>query len=513
MGEDDIFDIFPDVDFDGDHDLQDALLLEDMYEEEEQITTLSYPAEDENLTDENDFEDDYDESDPMDCDDEDDYELAIDIPFNVNCELDKTAYPNGIAYRQAQARNYLEYIKEEKWYAEKEKTKRCQFIVADAEVASRYLTVEGVYLYAQAVKDHFKLPFDIPDEWDGGVTSFETLLQDLAEHDANFALEIWEWCLDTFMPDIQYEGYKNDLTHNILLDIGNFIDEFPACIVNYMVKNPAFIDKLILQCTDTLWCIEDFVALAIRGGYVDTARKIMDCAFANPHTTVHDKAVFIDSCIKECSNWEELETMELFENHVFPIVFSETDVRIKNKIPRWQQTIKKYCESVERYNEKYLYSRSNAWRDRYRGNKIDPTRYGSEEEYLADVHESKYRWRKYCSNRLGIDPANYETRAEYDAAVNAEYEKERIAYNQERGIDFENRSVYRFCKVKVDMQDTRYYYYLTGELDLKVGDCVVVPFGRENTLTSGQVMSIGECFGCAFPCHVGLIKTVAKKLV
>ena len=44
MGDHDLFDIFPDVDFDGDHDLQDALFLEDMLEEEERITTSSGPS-------------------------------------------------------------------------------------------------------------------------------------------------------------------------------------------------------------------------------------------------------------------------------------------------------------------------------------------------------------------------------------------------------------------------------------------------------------------------------------
>ena len=187
-------------------------------------------------------------------------------------------------------------------------------------------------------------------------------------------------------------------------------------------------------------------------------------------------------------------------------------MRIKNKIQRWQQTIKEYYETVERDSEKYQYSRVNAWRAQYRGNELDPTRYDSEEEYLTALHERKYGWRKYCSNRFGIVPANYETRAEYDAAVNVEREKERVARNQERRADSEDRSVYRFCKVKVDAQNSRYYYYLTGELELKVGDCVVVPFGKDNILTNGQVISVGECFGCVFPCHVSLIKTVAKKL-
>ena len=38
----DLFDVFPDVDFDGDHDWQDLLFQEDMLEEEERITTSSH---------------------------------------------------------------------------------------------------------------------------------------------------------------------------------------------------------------------------------------------------------------------------------------------------------------------------------------------------------------------------------------------------------------------------------------------------------------------------------------
>ena len=57
MGDHDLFDIFPDVDFDGDHDLQDALFLEDMLEEEERITTSSHPQTAYDLDDDDDDDD------------------------------------------------------------------------------------------------------------------------------------------------------------------------------------------------------------------------------------------------------------------------------------------------------------------------------------------------------------------------------------------------------------------------------------------------------------------------
>lgn len=425
----------------------------------------------------------------------------------VKSEAKRPNYSN-IQRRKLTAKIKLENAENGKFYGSDDELERWRFIAADRSTAARYLTSDGTYLYAQAIKDHFSLPFDIPDEQEKTETLFDTLLRDLVEDNALYAIEIWEWCLDTFMPYIQYSNYKSEITHSVLLNMGCFTDEFPSHIIDHMVKKPSFINKLILQCTDSLWCIGEFVALALKGGHTETAEKIIECAFANPNTDIHDKADFIKSCIDECRDWEELETMELFKEHIFPIVFAESDVRIKNKIPYWQKDMSEYIEYIEKNCDKYAYSRVYAWRAKYRDAAVDPTRYESEEEYLRAVEERKYGWRKYCSNKFGIDPDNFETRAEYDMAISAEYTKEREARERERTSEPINMTLYKFCKVSVNYPDKPYYYYLTGGIALKTGDHVVVPFGPDNTLTDAVVMSAGECYGCAFPCQISKIKTV-----
>ena len=432
---------------------------------------------------------------------------TVDDPINDNTS-GKTKY-SGITIRKNQAKEKLKDYAQ--GYTFGVDVPRCKFIVNDKSIAARYLTVDGVYLYAQAVKDHFKLPFEIPDETDSIETYFETLLQDLVEHNVVQAMCIWEWCLDTFMPYIQYEDYKNNLTHGILLDMGNFIDEFPNHIVDYMVKRPTFIEKLILQCTDSLWCIEDFVIIAIKAGHIETAKRIMECAFNNAHSKVADKARFIKSCIDECSNWEELDTMEAFEQHVFPIVFTQTDVRIKNKIPHWQKQMSEYIAEIEKSSDLYLYSRSNAWREKYKDADESPIGYDSEAEYLRVIEARKYRWRDYCSIRYGINPNDYETRAEYDAAVREEIEKQQVARQKERESSLTDTTLYKFCKVSVNYPERPHYYYLVEELELKVGDRVKVPFGQNNDITDAVVMSIGECYGSSFPCPISKLKKVMKK--
>ena len=388
---------------------------------------------------------------------------------------------------------------------------RCKFILKDEAIAARYLTVDGVFLYAQAIKDNFQLSFDLQDEYDERIMSFETLLQDLAEDNLEKAMNVWNWCLDTFMPHIQYVEYQSELTHSILLDLNNFIDEFPPYIVEYMHQKPSFIEKLIKQCIDTPWSVDDLTVIALKSGFFNTAKSIMECAFACKDVNVTDKARFIKTTIEACMNWDEVETIEAFSKHVFPLVYCEKDVRIKNKISRWEKEIADYIQSVEKNSDKYEYSRVNAWREKYREASLDPTRYTTEEKYLADIEERKHGWRRYCNKRYGVSPEDYETREAYDEAVRIASERETQIMREMRDPASTDIKNYRFCKISLQYPYKPYYYYFTGQLDLKVGDIVVVPFGKADRETEASVVSVGECLGCTLPCEVSSVKYVIRK--
>ena len=388
---------------------------------------------------------------------------------------------------------------------------RCKFILKDESLAARYLTIDGVFLYAQAIKDNFPLPFDVQDEYDERIMSFETLLQDLAEDSLEDAMNVWNWCLNTFMPYIQYVDYQSELTHSILLDLNNFIDEFPPYIVEYMHRNPDFIENLIMRCIDTPWSVDDLTVIALKADFFDTAKRIMECSFACKDVNVTDKARFIKSTIEACMNWEEVETIEAFREHVFPLVYCENDVRIKNKISRWEKQIAEYIQSVEKSSERYEYSRIHAWRQKHRESSLDPTRYETEEEYLAELEEKKHGWRRYCNKRFGVSPEDYETREEYNEAVKIASERETQVMRELRDSVPLDLNSYRFCKISLQYPYKPYYYYFTGQLDVKVGDRVVVPFGKDDRETEAVVVSVGECLGCTLPCDVSSVKHVIRK--
>ena len=114
--------------------------------------------------------------------------------------------------------------------------------------------------------------------------------------------------------------------------------------------------------------------------------------------------------------------------------------------------------------------------------------------------DNKWRDRVKDGSDYGLRPEDFDTEEEYNEALE-EAEEQRKA----------NSRIYRFCKVCLN-ERRPFYYYLAGDLELNVGDNVIVPFGRDNMKVVGLVMAVGACYGIAFPCQVSEIKTVLAKL-
>lgn len=75
----------------------------------------------------------------------------------------------------------------------------------------------------------------------------------------------------------------------------------------------------------------------------------------------------------------------------------------------------------------------------------------------------------------------------------------------------DNGTVYHYCSVQV--QGTRRpYAYLTGGLPLKVGDCVELPFGKDDVLRRGQVKAVMDCTRMVAPWPPEQTKTVIRTI-
>ena len=136
----------------------------------------------------------------------------------------------------------------------------------------------------------------------------------------------------------------------------------------------------------------------------------------------------------------------------------------------------------------------------------------AEDDLTEAVEKRNYltSWRKNAKNSVGIRPEDYRYKCEYDYAVSEAY-KERDA--QKKALKLERLSddkVYAYCKVAINYPNKPYLYYFYKEMELKVGDFVIVPYGCENTETLGVVVALGKCLGMALPCSPDKIKHVKK---
>ena len=205
--------------------------------------------------------------DPEDYETEEEYEEALaeaqerdiraEITFDVSVEcpaLDKLDaireedYPNKRRYNAAYtlANEFVIYCDDD---SEKKEKACCRFILdhADDTLAANYLSCGGSYvnsfLYAQAIKDHFDLPCSLPDEDEKPQMEFYEILVKLAKRDIAFALKIWEWCIEQFVPYAQYDEYVlTDLARDVFDRLYSFSDrkDIIIAVIRCFAEKPDF---------------------------------------------------------------------------------------------------------------------------------------------------------------------------------------------------------------------------------------------------------------------------------
>ena len=94
-----------------------------------------------------------------------------------------------------------------------------------------------------------------------------------------------------------------------------------------------------------------------------------------------------------------------------------------------------------------------------------------------------------------VYPKDFDDETEYMRILNEEKDMWRI---------------YRFCTVCISSNEKDYHYF-TGSADVRVGDYVYVPFGKNNIQVVGEVTSVGECLGLYLPCRLCKMKTIYGK--
>lgn len=449
--------------------------------------------------------------------------FSVDMPgMDALNAINPTDYPNkrqyDAAYHLCDVEQGTAYIPDNS--SKKAESERCKFILAADTIAGKYLTVYDGFLYAQAIKDHFVLPIEIEDEDEEPKTYFDDLFMEIAEEDVELALKIWVWCIKEFGP---YQKYmKNDwsLYNSIISSVDDYPEEFLLLAIKELGTNTDFCQGVLTNNKQFPYGIAQFISKALELEMITEAQVIFTATAMNPTAKGKDIESLIYCIISDCSNWEELETMERFKFNLLPIIKKMNSKRIQRLYPKFVEKVGQYIDSVESSEEKYQYSRKYAWRAScVDGSEydLDPLDYETEDEYQAAIYNEKYGWRRWHSEakRYGINVDEYETEDEYNEVLRQKREEERQARRTPRPqtdpLAATDKTVYNFCSVMFNSSNQP-YTYLMGELNVKIGDTVVVPVGNEGKEVVATVVSTSQHMRLTAPYPVDKAKKIIKKV-
>lgn len=407
-----------------------------------------------------------------------------------------------------------------------EETAVQKFISENKEtiLAAKYLTSDGQFLYAKAVKDHFSLPIALPDETDYREYEFEDIIKKIARKDDWLSLEVWSWCLEQFLPYADYENYaKENMTNDVIDELYQFPDDYRKILALYMEEYPDFRSKIVESAPGVSMNIPEIIVAAIQEELFETAKALFHSSYAKVKDDWEEKIYFINGVISQCKNYSELESIEYFETEFFPVVKQCELPMVKDEIEEWEKQIQEYVKYMEENCEKYEYSRCNSWRCHVPDGSeygMIPTYYSSEEEYMKDLEEYKYGWRECFSDdeNYGLNVNDYETRDEFIKAQKVrrqEVWKEKQAdQKKQREMQsdtiVDDKTIYTYCGVMLP-HSKHPYSYRTDDPQIKVGDVVIVPVGNKGEEVSGTVVSVGQYTRAAVPYPVEETRFVIRK--
>ncbi|MBQ8807570.1 MAG: hypothetical protein IJZ68_14245 [Bacteroidaceae bacterium] len=451
--------------------------------------------------------------------------VSVSYPGQETLEaIKRDAYPDDRSYEAARYMCDLEQgtawiLEDTDVEAEKE---RCRFILDRPCLAAHYLTPYNGFILAQAVRDHFTLPIEVAPEDTESKLSLDDLISEVAEEDSALALDIWVWCIKEFGPHQKYLRHKWSLYGGILGRLDEYPEEFRQLVVKKLGTDTDFAKGVLTDNPDIPYGIADCITTALENGSFQEAQIMFVATVTNPVLRGKDIEAIINSVLCGISNYEELESMELFQKFMMPIIKKINNKRIQRLVPQFMKTVTDYISSVERTVEKYQYSRRYAWRKTCADGKpydLDPLDFETEEEYNKAIQDEKYHWRRWHreASRYGLDVNSFETEDEYETALHEKQaieRQERLAQRQASYVDplaSTDKAIYEFCGVSFG-NHSHPYHYLTGGVDVSIGDQVEVPSNRPEGVNIGTVVSVSKHLRSSAPYPVDRAKTILRKI-
>lgn len=215
---------------------------------------------------------------------------------------------------------------------------RRRFLVEGGCVAARYLTLHDGFLYAQAVKENFPLPIEVPDEDERPVTSLDDLFLDLAEEDPALAVRVWAWIIREFGPYPQYMDGVWMPFNGLLYLTFRFPPEFREIALEELCQNSDF-RRGLLETSPEFPDAGGYIAYALSHGREDQAATLLQSALKNPHGKGVRYEELVQNIFYRMPEDRDPEPWEALERAVFPILEGLPDKRTQRLLPQWKEEV------------------------------------------------------------------------------------------------------------------------------------------------------------------------------
>lgn len=334
---------------------------------------------------------------------------------------------------------------------------RCEFILKNPDIpAANYLTHDGDFLFAQAVKEHFSLPFEIEDEDNSRTNDIDVVLNRAAYSDASFAVGIWMWCIKTFYPYRKYSNDESYIISYVLSHLENMPDVFIDALLRKIAENEALMHLLMTSCEESNYGVPFFTYRLLQKGDTDTAKRLVNTYLGGDIATEENIVEAISGLISYCSNKDVPETMILFKENILPIIAQLDQTKVKHSMNEWEERIAEYISQAQQKE-------------------------AQREASFTKQQEKGTAAAQKAERKNIIDP-----------------------------VEETDKTTYIFCGV-VFPHGRSSYYYRTDDETLSPGDKVVVPTGDDGKEAIGEIVSIEKHSRLTAPFPVDKVKVIKCK--
>lgn len=395
--------------------------------------------------------------------------------------------------------------------------------------AAKYLSIYDGFLFSEAIRNNFTLPCALPMEKEKREYNFCDILEKLSNYDETISIEVWKWCLKTFIPYSEYdESVFKQLCNDAVLYCSLYKESFIERFIEEFEKDEDFYNDVFKHLSE----YDYFFALVLTKAIEKECYKTADNMFRDILNMINgywkDINRFIDDIIMCAPLNKDLIVMEYFKNNIFPIIKEINIGMVQDEVKNWEKKIDDYILKVEMNSEKYAYSRRNAWRKEVPDGKkygLNVLRFYNKEDYLK-----AYKIEEERNNKIDLGEYdemngylfNFDTRSEFllrltnylddryikkedlEKIINKISEKRKRrqnTYSREFGDSSETVIVYG-----VVFGNSDYIYSYRGKEDYDVGEKVIVPFRDKKSI--GEIVAKGECKLGASPFPVNNMKFI-----